>query len=128
RSRPVPDAKVQISPNWHRWVAGFSMMSSEIREQRDVFEAAVERFYDNAQDRVHVMSGDLKDSGEVWTEIEGGEFRGHVGFGGGDVDYAIHEHRRGGNHALLKNGWLATEREFGDVLPEMWKRVLRSWN
>jgi hypothetical protein len=122
--------EIRTNAAWTKWVQGLGQMDKVMRDHtKATFQAAVERFYDHTQDRVHVDTGALKASGDVWVEEESrDEIVAYVAYGDDKVDYAFYEHARGGSHAFLRNGWQATEREFADALPEAWKRVMRSWS
>lgn len=67
------------------------------------------RFFNATQDAVHVITGELKASGRVASDMKGGVFEGRVLY---DADYASYEHDRGGSHAFLDRGWEMTEADF----------------
>ncbi len=56
---------------------------------------------------VHIESGDLKGSGKAKSEEKGKTWTGELKYGGvssgGDVDYAIYEKRRGGDHDFMRD-------------------------
>jgi hypothetical protein len=73
----------------------------------DAWRHGVERFYDATQRHVHVLDGPLKASGRYDTQRLGrDQLEGAITYGGTpDVDYAVYEFARGGNHDALQRGY-----------------------
>lgn len=116
---------IKISANYERWIRGFDNVGLEVQvagERR--WKQATEVLYDRTQSFVHVLSGDLKDSGDVEMEMGAGQLIGRVAY---DMPYAAAEEARGGSHAYLARGWQATENVFARALPEAWGDVVATW-
>lgn len=117
--------EIKISPNYEKWIRGFNHAEAEmhVAGQRR-WEQATDVFFDRTQANVHILSGDLKDSGDAEVEVNAGELIGRITY---DTDYAIYEEARGGSHAYIAQGWEATEEVFAQALPEAWEDVVMTW-
>lgn len=120
---------VKVSANYKRWIAGFAHLDQEAAEAaQTAWEAATDVFFDRSQQYVHVLSGDLKRSGQAEVQVTKGSLVGRLSYGNdGDVDYAIYEEERGGTHAYLTRAWEATEAQFSRAFPEAWGKVVAGW-
>lgn len=117
--------KVTVSANYRRWQRGFSNLEREIIDKgRDEWTAAMEMFYDRTQEFAHVLTGEMKSSGEVEVTFGSGEITGTLTY---DSEHAVWEEQRGGSHAFITRGWEATESMFERAFPDMWSRITESW-
>lgn len=91
-------------PNWRRAATTFQM-DGGVEE----WEAATERYFDATQEVVHVITGQLRDSGKVSVTTEGTRFVGEVEY---SAPYAAEEFGRGGPHDALQRGWEMVRDEF----------------
>lgn len=96
---------LSVSRELKDWVDGlsdFDLGDAALTE----WHAANETFFDRTQRYVHILSGDLKTSGRVHSEVDGKTLVGFTEYGGvqgtrGEVDYAIYEIARGGSHDFI---------------------------
>ena len=66
-------------------------------------ESALTTVFQATQSVVHVISGRLRESGRMESNVHGNTWTGKIEYGGGlsGVDYAWYEQRRGGSHDFL---------------------------
>jgi hypothetical protein len=105
-------AQIVHDGQFDRWVEGLADMDSVEPEAVEIWEQATEYFYGRTQEAVHILTGDLKASGEYEIEPNGTTVEGVVSYGNEDVDYAIYELRRGGDHDFLNGAFADTEDHF----------------
>lgn len=117
--------KIEVPAEFERWVSG--LKSLEIGPQEAVlFDQATDVLFAATQARVHVLSGDLKRSGEridhvlsgskVTTEIKYG---GVVGSQGRLIDYGPYEIARGGSHDFVGPAIDQTRAVFEEAMVDM---------
>lgn len=61
-------------------------------------DAVLQGIFAETQALVHVVSGELKASGRVHSQVTGSVWEGTIAYGGPGVPQAIYEIERGGNH------------------------------
>ena len=118
----MPDARIEISPEFDRWVNGMDRLSRQDPLALQRWNESVRSLYEAADRVVHVITGDLKRPGHVNVRITQDELIGEVIY---DTDYAIYEHARGGEHAFLDRAWEETSREFEQFFDTMFTEVFR---
>jgi len=122
---PQPIVRVEISVELDRWIQGFGALEAELLQRgRDSWQQAVDSLFDYSQEYVHVLSGELKASGEKRVVAEGDRLVGEVEY---DTPYAIYEHARGGSHSFLQLAYLRTYERFERALPRAFEAVVQSW-
>lgn len=86
-------------------------------------EAALRAAFLDTQARVDTISGSLKASGRVSSELHGNVWTGRITYGGVSpgpdsiVDYALYELQEGGSHDFLR-GLPAYEGRFAQIINE----------
>lgn len=108
-----------------KWARAFAGGVDVTEDEEMLFEQAVDYLFNQTQNRVHVLSGDLKASGRERVWREGPAVFGEIEYGGGEVDYAWFEMRRGGSHDFMSPAVVATERLFGAALEEAVDSMMR---
>ena len=107
--------RIEVS-NLDFWVKGLT--AAEVGPGAvAVWSAAVDVWFSKTQQYVHVISGDLKSSGEQDVTLHGRVIEGALTYSGGpDRSYAVYEIRRGGAHDFLTRGFVATQKIFQRAL------------
>jgi hypothetical protein len=85
------------------WSDRLEHLAHPERTAEDVLKPPMEEAFRDTQTTVHVITGALKASGKLDTDFLDDEFRGTITYGGGSVDYAEYEQRRGGTHDFMAN-------------------------
>lgn len=117
-----------VPPEWRAWRQGFGDMEKQaIKYGFVLWQAATEVFFDRTQEAVHILSGDLKRSGEMSVRPYGRTIVGEVTYGNEEVDYAPYEIARGGSHDFMTIGWSRAEQVFDSALPNVWENIVRGW-
>lgn len=112
--------RIEVSQEMHRWVAAlgdFQLDDAALTE----WHAANDKFFDRTQRYVHVLSGDLKTSGRMSSDVDGKRLVGSTEYGGttgteGQVDYAIYEIARGGSHDFIGRALASATDDFQEGL------------
>ena len=134
----MPDALiVDDDGTLDAWIDGLRSFGADFGDAVEgEWQTATERLYDRSQEFVHVLSSALKQTGFVDVFRTDTMAVGIVTYGGEalingesvEVDYAIFEHERDGEHAFLKRAWDAVgERAFGSALTRAFDRTVRTW-
>jgi hypothetical protein len=116
------------------WQAGFTLLPEElVLAAAAQWEIATDLFFDNTQQVVHVITGDLKASGRSSVSVDGQTVVGEIVYGDVDglhgfVDYAQFEEDRGGDHAYLARGWEASQSKFEAAMGLAWSSVVAGWS
>ena len=105
-------AQIVHDGQYDKWVSGLGDMDSLEPETVEIWQQATEYFFGRTQERVHILTGALKTSGQYEMETDGAQVDGVVSYGGGVVDYAAYELRRGGSHDFLNEPFRDTEDHF----------------
>lgn len=88
------------------------------------WRAATDIFFGRTQERVHVVTGALKASGAADVLTSGDDVVGEVSYGGGLVDYALAEQRRGPEHDYLNPAFVDSQPDFEAALGRTFERVM----
>ncbi len=103
-------------PNWRRAATTFQMEGG-----LEEWEAVTERYFDATQEVVHVITGQLRDSGKVSVTEDGKRFVGEVEY---SAPYAAEEFGRGGSHDALQRGWEMVRGEFPNAASKALKSAV----
>jgi hypothetical protein len=110
------------------WISGLEKFGDADADAEIRWRQATEVFFDRSQQAVHVISGDLKGSGEMNTSRTLRTLVGEVVYGDTpECDYAAYEFARGGSHDALQIAYVATERVFEQTLAEIMEDEVASW-
>jgi hypothetical protein len=110
------------------WIDGLDRMDRPSAAAREEWLVATEVFYGHTQAAVHVLSGDLKQSGTFGAQRRGATIDGWVRYGGTpEVGYAVYEFARGGSHDALTRGFVASEHEFTSTLARIMEHEVATW-
>jgi hypothetical protein len=89
---------------------------------------ATDYFFDRTQRHVHVITGALKESGQMDVDVVRGNLVGTVTYGGTpECDYAIYEFARGGSHDALTLGYVEAHEKFEQSLALIMEEEVRGW-
>lgn len=107
------------------WRDGFERLPDDaategVRQLR----VATDLFFSKTQQFVHVLSGDLKASGDSAVVREGDEVHGEVEY---TEPYAQIEEDRGGEHAYMSRGWEAAADAYETAMGRVWSEVVGGW-
>lgn len=91
----------------------------------DEWRVATEIFFKRTRERVHVVSGDLKRSGAMDILTSGDDVVGVVEYGGGTVDYAVIEARRGPEHDYLTPAAVESQPDYEAALGRTFDRFTK---
>lgn len=118
--------EVTISPEWDEWTRGFDRLPVEILAAVErPWQAAADLMFDKSQQFAHVLSGEMKASGEpAEVTIKPLEVVATIEY---TSDHAIYEERRGGSHAYLTRAFAETSRMFEEALPAAWEALVVGW-
>jgi len=89
------------------------------------WRTATDLFFGRTQERVHVVTGALKESGASDVLVDGETVVGLVEYGGGLVDYALIEQRRGPEHDYLNPAFVESVGDFEKAMGDTFERVMR---
>lgn len=129
------EARFETGPTWAKWVKNFQHLEREGLDEESAAEwlQATEIMFDRTQQLVHIISGDLLDSGRVSiTDRDKLSIESTITYGGtmgteGPVDYATYEIARGGNHDFLTDGYQQSQaklqRAAGQILENRFRRM-----
>lgn len=111
--------RIRVPIEFDRWIDGledFDPGPEVLAQWRD----AMERFYGHSQETVHVISNALRESGTHDTQRAGRDrVEGTLTYGGtAEVDYAMYEHDRGGEHAWITEAFRRSRRDFERALAD----------
>jgi hypothetical protein len=121
--------KIITPRNFVSWSLGArSIAGGFLGAGAPLWHLANEHIFAETQRYVHVITGDLKESGREEVHLEGLRVVATVSYGGGDVDYAEYEFARGGTHDALARGWEASQGTFQDTFGKTWNRVTQTWD
>lgn len=110
-------------PSWRTpkevraWAAGLRDGEKHVTAAAMVYWAAAgDVLFDRSQEYVHILSGNLKASGRQRTFKTPQGVTFEVVYGGGEVDYAIYEIARGGDHDFLGRAVEVSTRIFDQAM------------
>lgn len=121
--------RIRVPIEFDRWIEGLEDLDPgpEVLQE---WAAAMERFYGHSQETVHVITSALRSTGRHDTQMDGKtRVEGTLTYGGmtvtvpgygrsREVDYAIHEHNRGGDHAWITEAFRLSRRDFERALAD----------
>jgi hypothetical protein len=118
--------RIRVPVEFDRWIEGLEDLDPG-REVEAEWTRAMERFYGHSQETVHVITSALRASGRHDTARTGRtECTGTLTYGGTpEVDYAIYEHQRGGDHAWITEAFRMSRRDFERALADGIDRHVR---
>ncbi len=123
-----PRIQIVVPDVFRAWGDGFGSAPNDVPEEAaEQWRIATDLFFDQTQQRVHIISAALKSSGRSSVELDGKVLVGEVAYGNEEVPYAQIEEDRGGEHAYLSIGWEAASRVYEDALDEAWSEVIGGW-
>lgn len=120
--------RIRVPVEFDRWIEGMEDLDPS-REVLAEWDQAMELFYGHSQETVHRISGALQESGRHDTGLTGRtECTGDLVYGGTpECDYAVYEHRRGGDHAWLTLAFAMSRRDFEKALADGLDKHIRSF-
>jgi hypothetical protein len=119
--------KVVVPTRFQAWERGAKSLARGFARRSFEWNLANEHFFGETQRFVHVVSGDLKRSGQERVELEHGSLVAIVEYGSDTVDYAQQELDRGGEHDFFALAWESSQSVFEAVFGESWLRTVASW-
>lgn len=105
------------------WTAAMAADVTEVGAEE--WRTATDLFFGRTQERVHVVTGALKASGASDVLTDGETVVGLVEYGGGLVDYALAEQRRGPEHDYLNPAFVDAQADFETALQRTFERVMK---
>lgn len=112
------------------WIAGAARFGGEYGQTvQPEFDKVTKRLYDLTQDRVHVISGELKASGEMISSAERSGL-GIESLEGGvryTSEHGFWEMHRGGEHDFLTEPLTEVIDDYTKVFDLAFKAVLSGW-
>lgn len=118
-------ATFKVPKEWHRWTRTMANLPAELAAQSEFWETATEVFFARTQQATHVITGDLRASGDMQVEADNSSITGTVTYGGGNVDYAEYERQRGGTHDFFATSWEASAETFSAMMEQIYEAVWR---
>jgi hypothetical protein len=99
--------RIRVGGAWETWRKATRTFDSS--GGLDEWEQVTEKFFDATQEVVHVITGQLRNSGKVSVTEQSGRFQGEVEY---TASYAAEEFGRGGPHDALQRGYELVQGEF----------------
>jgi hypothetical protein len=100
---------VVFDANMDEWAAEFAKVANHVPAVHEM-ELVLQNMFDDMQSITHVVTGSLRGSGKLESDIVGDLWVGRIGEGGSSpgfphdpVEYAETEIARGGEHDFLRN-------------------------
>jgi hypothetical protein len=120
------EVRIQVSGAFDAWIDGLGAIEREmVIAAATPWKAAADVFFDRTQQFVHVLTGDLKASGQR-AEIKH-DFAALVAEVVYDSDHAIYELRRGGTHDFYGRALESTNDLFERALGQGFERMVATW-
>lgn len=112
-----------VPSEFQRWAATFDNLPEALDGQSELWTLAGEVFFANTQQATHVITGDLRASGQLHTGVGADGPEATVTYGNSTVDYAEYERARGGSHDFLQVAFERSEATWSAALESMWAGV-----
>lgn len=115
--------KVVVDPKFVQWRQSFGQLPVRATAQTRMWQIAGDVMFDKSQQKVHVLSGDLKSSGRpAETKVEGLTVVAEIAY---EAEHALFEFSRGGDHDALTRAFEETLKVFEKTLLAMMENAMR---
>lgn len=113
--------------HFNAWMDGSRRFSRQYREAvKPGLDEALQKFFQDTQNRVHVLTGELKGSGTV--QMFRGQGEDLVGTVTYTSDHAMYEMARGGEHDFFTEPMMNALPSFAEACDNKFEAVMNTWS